>query len=511
MPPHSQTARIRRPVPGSLALVLAVWLGTALAQPPPSPELLAKYQAAQEAFSSGRFQEAAPLYQALVEALPEVAGLKMNWGMALYLSGQPGPAVDPLRQAVKGDPELVPAWFFLGVSLLDIGKPSDAVAPLQEYVRRNPTEVKGIEALGDALLRIGSADTAKVEYLRAVKLDPRSPQAWYGLGRCYEALAGQAFAKLDESAPESAYWLALIAESREAHKQHLSAFFLYRQALERQPDLRGIHAAIAKIYRDSGHAEWAAQEAAKEDALGIPDCSREPLVCLFLEGKLEDLLVKSAASATPEGWYWQVKASNLLALQAFRRLDELPPSVEGYLFRAENERSQGRPWESVDLLQKALEMAPGHPVVERELALSLYLKRDYDSAKALVQRLLQTDPGSSMLNYLAGEIRLYQQNIEEALGFLENAVRLDPGHIGSHSALGRAYMQLGEAEKAIPHLKAALSEDEEGSLRFQLARAYQRTGQAELARQTMAEYQKLQQQHRAQQREVEEQLQITPP
>lgn len=498
---------------GALAAILITLAGlaSAAAQPQPSPELLAKYEAAQAAFGQGRFEEAATHYQALVEALPTVAGLKMNWGMALYLSGRPAEAVAPLREAVTGDTNLAPAWLFLGISLLETGRPAEAVPPLKEYVRVNPDEGKGFETLGDALLQTDAFAEAAVRYRRAVEIDPKSAQGWYGLGRAYEALAGQKFATLNEKAPESAYWLSLIGESRLTQKQYASAFFFFREALARDPGLRGAHASIARIYRETERGDWADQEEAKELALGQPDCAKERLFCLFIEGKFAEVLEDKAGAEDPAAWFWQIKAGNQLAIQAFTQLEALPPSPEAYLFRAENERNLNRHWESVALLRRALELAPGHPVVQRELALSMYLQRDYDDARKLVHELLEVEPDSPVLNFLAGDIRLYQQEVEDGIKFLEKAARLNPEHIGAHSALGRAYMQIGAVEKAIPHLKAALPEDEDGSLLFQLARAYQRTGQGDLARQTMAEYQSVRQKLQEQQRATEERLVITPP
>jgi len=94
---------------------------------------------------------------------------------------------------------------------------------------------------------------------------------------------------------------------------------------------------------------------------------------------------------------------------------------------------------------------------------------------------------------------------------LENAVQLSPELTGAHSALGRAYMSLGEAAKAIPHLKEGLSSDEDGSLHFQLSQAYQRTGQKELARRTLAQYQEITKAVQSEQKKLGEEVKISPP
>ena len=58
----------------------------------------------------------------------------------------------------------------------------------------------------------------------------------------------------------------------------------------------------------------------------------------------------------------------------------------------------------------------------------------------------------------------------------------------AHAALGQALLQTGRAQDAIPHLKAALPIDEDGSARFQLFRAYAIAGRSESAKQALLDY-----------------------
>jgi hypothetical protein len=72
-------------------------------------------------------------------------------------------------------------------------------------------------------------------------------------------------------------------------------------------------------------------------------------------------------------------------------------------------------------------------------------------------------------------------------------------------------MQLGQDAAAVPHLKAALPLDQDGSLHYQLGQAYRSTGQIELAKQTLTTYQQMQRAAKQQQREAQEEIQITAP
>ena len=83
---------------------------------------------------------------------------------------------------------------------------------------------------------------------------------------------------------------------------------------------------------------------------------------------------------------------------------------------------------------------------------------------------------------------LAQEQPERAIPFLETAVRLGPGQVQPHGALGRAYALVGRAADAIPHLKEALSADTDGSLHYQLARSYQAIGQTQQAQLALRDY-----------------------
>ncbi len=492
-------------------LALLISLAPQPASPPDPQTLRLASQEAQEALNAGRFETAARLYQDLLKHLPGIPGLRMNLGLALYLGGKPAQAEPHLQQAVAEDPALVPGWLFLGASRLEIGKPAAAVAPLQEYLRRRPDEPRALELLGDAYLRSEQPFQALDTFTRLVGIQPESPRGWYGVGKSCEDLAARAFELVEKLAPESGYWFSLIAASRLAQKQYSSAFYFYRKAAEAQPGLRGIHAALAHIYRESGHPDWAPQEEARESALGEPDCTREPQVCRFLSGRYREILEATRDDRNPEALYWQAQACNQLALAAFSRLSQLPPSFELHEIRATIHRNQNRHWEAVKEWRAALELDPGNRAAKEELAVSLYLNRDYPAARSLAEELLKTDPDSGRLHFLAGDSLLYQQQVEAAIPYLEKAVKLAPDLLGAHSALGRAYMTLGEAAKAIPHLRRALAADEDGSLHYQLARAYQRTGQLDDARETMAQYQKIKQQLEAEERRLDAEVVITPP
>jgi tetratricopeptide (TPR) repeat protein len=221
--------------------------------------------------------------------------------------------------------------------------------------------------------------------------------------------------------------------------------------------------------------------------------------------------VSRNGSRTPEFLYWRSRACNELALQAFTRLGELPPSPELHELKAHIYFGQKKYSEAASEWKAALELSPGDAQIQQQLGLSLKFAQDYSQALPLFQKLLQEQPRSAELNYLTGDTLLDLQRADEAIPLLRRALALDPKLAPAHKSLARADLAAGKAAEAIPHLKAALATDTDGSLHYQLARAYQTTGQAELAQRMLTQYQRMQKAAAAETETAQHQVEITPP
>src|SRR5213595_3949293 len=81
-------------------------------------QLSAKSRFGKELMAAGRYAEAVPVYRELVDAVPGNAGLLLNLGMALHLSGQDQEAISRFDAALRLQPGSLPAALFLGASNL---------------------------------------------------------------------------------------------------------------------------------------------------------------------------------------------------------------------------------------------------------------------------------------------------------------------------------------------------------------------------------------------------------
>jgi tetratricopeptide (TPR) repeat protein len=474
-------------------------------------DLTAKSRVGKELMAAGRYGEAVPVYRELVKAVPDNPGLLLNLGMALHLAGQDAEAVPQFEAALRLQPDSLPAALFLGAANLRLRRMEASVGPLQKALRLQPDNRDARSMLVEALLGLERYGQAEPHVRRLAELAPSDPATWFNLGKTYEVLAERAFDALLRRDPESAFALALVADARLKQDQRNAAFHLYRQAIERAPKLRGLHAAVAGIYRDTGHPDWAVLEEEKEKRLPRPDCARAAMECGFSAGKYRHVVTTASRLKSPEASYWLARAYNELAAQAFSRLTALSPSAESHQWMAEIRRNERRYRESAEQWRQAIAVAPADRRLRTELAVTLRLARDLPEAQKVLEELVQAEPDAPEPSYLLGDVLLAQDQPERAIRFLEKAVRGESGHLHAHGALGRAYALVGRTADAIPHLEQALPADADGSLRYQLARCYQASGQAEQARKVLADYEEFRKAVQADSEAPDQAPAITPP
>jgi predicted Zn-dependent protease len=455
----------------------------------PTADVAALRTQGESAMEASRFSDAEAIYQKLIGLTPTDPIAHMQLGMARAMGGKTADAIGPLREAVRLRPDLLPAKLFLGISYMELGRPKDAVGPLRQVVQADKDNPNARQALAEALLTLEQFAEASTQLEALALSQPQSPQVWAALGRSYEGVAREAFAKLQALDADSPYVWLLAADVLTVEEKYPQAFSLIRKAQTALPTLPGVHHTLARVYLASGHADWAAieQKRAEEEQ---PACSTVPVACAYLTGKLEDVMARTAAASQPTALYWRARAANDLAARSFETLEKLPPSVERYVVRAGIARDQNQPLEAAAQLREALKLAPADPSLERELAGALYAARDFEGALPLLEKLYGMAPDAPDLQVALGEALLQAQQVDRAVALLTKAVATVPTMIPAHASLGRALVQAGEFEKAIPHLEKALADDADGSVHYQLAQAMQRTGKQERAKILLAEYQK---------------------
>jgi tetratricopeptide (TPR) repeat protein len=473
------------------------------------PELAEQSQHARDLMAAGRFEEAIPIYRHLVAAVPSNPGLVLNLGLAQEMAGYPREAIPQFETVLKHQPESIPALTSLAMAQLQLEQPRAAVPILEKLIRVQPDNLNARGMLAGAYLSLNRAPEAAEQYRKLTSIDASDPKAWYGLGKAYELLATTTFSKLAKSDPQSPYVSALLADTRLQRKQYRSAFFFYREAQKKLPNLPGLHAGLAKVYEDTGHADWAAEE--KKLERPAADCKTQSAECRFLIDDLLGATKSSTAAPTPENLFWATRAYNQLAISAFDHLGGLPDSVEIHALKAQILHGHGQDTEAVGEWRAALALSPGDARLENELATSLFLAHRYDEVMPLLQKLLAQQSDAPDLNFMMGESLWRTQQPEKAVPYLITALKVDPNLLPAHAALGMVDALLSKNAEAVPHLEKAISLDDDGSLHYSLARAYQAAGNSEQAKKTMQEYQQIRQKNQHIDDELAKEAEIVAP
>jgi len=423
---------------------------------------------ARQLIAGGHPEQALPIYDQLVHAFPSNPDLLLNFAIAEFSAEHYRGAAEHALAALKLKPDLAPANLFLGASYLKLTEYSTAVDPLRKAVAAIPGDRNARLMLAEALAGSRQFQEALGPFQTAAELLPESPRVWYGLGQTYDALAEVACRKLQSEFPDSSYWLTIAADSYLKQRRFGSAFAAYREALARGPLIPGIHAGLARVYRETGHAQWAAREDTLEHGIA-------PL--------------RETASG-PAALYAVCRSYPELARQSYDRLDFLPSSLEGHLHRAKVLDAEGQHREAALEWREALKLVPADHSLLLGLAQSLYDGRDYEAVLPVAAEVLKQNSDSALANFLSGASLVSLERPEAAVSYLEAAARHDPQlRAPSNAALGQALLSSGKPEQAVPYLKSAIAGDKDGSSVFQLFRAYQLLGNRALSAQALAEYQ----------------------
>ena len=484
----------------TLSLVVVLWCSVASAQSPEPSATTAsasKAQSAARAMDQGRFDEAARLYRELVESIPDEGGLLMNLGMALAMGGHDHEAVAVLERAVTLKPGLIPAQMFLGSSYLALGRAADAVGPLKRAVAAKPSDLESRRMLAQAYVETGRPREAVAQLRAVTDLAPKVPAGWYALGHAYNAVTQEAMQSFTDEPQDSPWRQLLVADALLADGRLTDAFALQRAALERLPAMVSIHDSIARIYELTQHPDWAATERSK-GVLSPAACARRKALCEFRAGRHRAAFAAAVAGADLESRYWKVRAATELALDSFKRLEDLPDSRERREVRATLAMAQRRYTDAIAELTAALTFAPKDPGLRDDLGTAYYSLREYEKAVDTFTPLLEADPDDPRLLTLVGDSLLQLQRVDEALPLLRRAVERDQTDPMPRLALGRAYLQKGEFAPAIPLIEGQLGGDQDGSLHVQLARAYSALGEKQKAAALLEKSQEIQ--HAAQER-----------
>lgn len=366
-----------------------------------------------------------------------------------------------LRRVLQAQPANAEALHLLGVLAWSVGQRPQALQLIGQAVAINGSVALFHSNLAEMNRQLGQVDAAVRHGTQAVALAPSMPSAHANLGIAYfdahnleraERCHRQALA-LEPNLSVSHNNLGSIAR---ACKDLDTAAACYRQALAVQPDYLDALSNLAAVLLEQEQPDTA--EAYVLRALDINPHYAEALCNLGL------IRLKQERIAEADG---------LLV----RSLQIRPGYPETMLGLAAVYRDQDRMEDAIALLNQCVQLHPDRAAAWCQYGALSMERGNAEEARAAYERALTIDASSSMALTGLGNLCLEQGKMEDAQRLLEQAIAIAPDDLGARFHLVQARkVSAGEANlqalEALLPRAASFSSEKAISLHYALGKAY---------------------------------------
>jgi tetratricopeptide (TPR) repeat protein len=379
------------------------------------------FRQAAELSRQGKYQDAIGKYNAALAMRPGAAEALNNLAVMYYTTGSYTRAWELAERALKAQPGMASAALIAGLSAVRCDRPADAIAPLEQALRADPANRDALLGLASARIGAGQMAEAVALYEQRTAKAPRDADAWYGQAICYERLAETASRELSKT-PGAAFY----------SKRLLGEFLLARG--------------------DAQLAREAFGEAERESST-----TSAPQEALALYRKAQKLAGESR--------------------QAFSRFVALAPDAwQAHLFLGDVERQHRNFSAALEHYRKAAALQAQSPGPLLGIGTVHWELGEFDAAEQSLAEALRLNPSALQATFELANIAVRRHRDAAAVPLLEKFLEAQPDALAARADLGRAYLHLGEYEKAVEQLEKASAADQQGEIHYQLATALQKLG-----------------------------------
>jgi tetratricopeptide (TPR) repeat protein len=388
-----------------------------------------------------RLDEAAQLYEALLELDRHHVGSLHNLALIRARQGRLGEAAAMLRHALDRRPDEAVALASLGSVLQTMGQPAQSIAHFERAIALAPDLAVAHYNLGNALLALGRAEEALARFDRALALESRSAATLSAKGSALHALGRPA---------EAISWhqqaLALDPGYASAHNNLGTAL----QALGRVEEARSCYDAALAL--SAGEADFHVNRGKVLHRLG-----RDDEAIAAYERALA-LRPQDAEALNDLGNVLQSLERHAEAIERYRQaLDLNPTFAAAHDNLANSLHALDRHDEAIAEYQAALAARPDNAAAHSNLGTALRELGRLDEARRAFERAVALAPSQAFFHLNLAELKRFADGDPQlaALASLaERAESLPPQEqIDLAFALAKAHADLGDAATAFVHLR----------------------------------------------------------
>jgi tetratricopeptide (TPR) repeat protein len=359
---------------------------------------------------TGNLEAAAALYR---QGSNEGANPRVTQRLAQVLmeTGSTKEAIPVLEDLVITFPQKAELKLDLAVALRRERRASEAVELLEELLEENPEDIQAQYELANSMVVRGQRDEAISRFESLVQLPGKDAGRYRDVFRTRLALLYEESGRYDEAIE---LLEGILEEKPGDVDSQLRLFYALKQAQKtgRSLDLTD---SLMKEHPDNPYVVIARAQALSADGQ--------------LDRAAELLKDRINYSDDPELFY--VAASQIYM------------SHEQYLGARK-------------LVEKGLASYPDSSPIRFQLGAVLERLKDYEAAEMEFKKVLGENPDdATALNYLGYMLADQGIRLDEALGYIERAVELDPYNGAYLDSLGWVYYKQNRLEEAEAHLKEA--------------------------------------------------------
>jgi len=440
--------------------------------------------AAKSFTQEGRLNEAIAKYQSLLQAPSAPPCVRSEFGFALVQSGRSADADREFQQQLRDTPRCLMAR--LGLARLALGR-GDTTAAIDELSKVWQVDRNFLSA--NAPLLWDGLSPEKIEGLeRALNQAPGPDDAGQSL---LAALARWRKDPIETFAETSTNFLAGSTQpvppgaAQRISQPQVAQFYS-----------AGRYTACGEILKP------ALPRLSLQDSLLLAECAYNSGD--FRTSFLASGQAVNADAQSPAAWYWRIKASEVLAVNALIHADlAAPNSPAVHVMLGDVYRDRNRFNEAEAEYRRAIELQPRDVAAHLGLAATFYRAVLYDKAVPELTTVLQFEPQNPNASFMMADILAYQRKFDQAEPYARAALHGAQSNLPLvHALMGKIYASQGRTPEAIRELQQALPDDRDGSFHYQIYTLYKQMGDVSAASEALKQSEALRKEQEARTQEA---------
>lgn len=235
-----------------------------LPSPAQSPKVQEQFQRGVLAMRNNRPADAEAAFREAVRLDPTLPDAHLDLGLVLGREGKYDDAIASIRQALTLDPNLPSAHMFLGIFLHQSNRNDEARTALQQEIAANPKNPEALTWLGMVELATGHPERAVDPFDRAAELTPDDLNLLEFRGRAHRMVAHDSYARMARIDPNSWHVHRVQAELYSDEGRHPEAITEYQAAIKLEPRNPDLYEGLGDQLRASNQLDAAQAAYAKE-------------------------------------------------------------------------------------------------------------------------------------------------------------------------------------------------------------------------------------------------------